>query len=323
MRKTILLLLLVFLSSPLFSQDLKSYSFTEKIMACDFRILIYAHNSNHAEDSANKAFAKISAINLICSDYITQSEVSQLSTSHNTWTSLSDDLWRILKYSQDLSKESKGAFDITCGPLTVQWRKARYQNKLPDPNAITRLLKRCGYQKLELNQDHQSARLNTPFMKIDLGAIAKGYAADQAMLTLQKNGIKHAMIDASGDLLMSAHPTAKWKVYLKNGSDHQSKNYIEIKEGAVATSGSSIQNLSSDKKLYSHIIDPRTGMAITHNNQVTVISTSAIEADALASTLSVLPAAQGLKLLQNKLNCSALIHNHDSIKKSKNFPTLY
>lgn len=298
--------------------ELQPHNFTSRQMGSDFRVLIYSENAELAKRAAEKAFSRISEINQACSDYLVKSEVNSLSATHQEWFPLSEDLFTVLDYSLNLSEQSSGAFDITCGPLTRMWRKARFMKKVPSDKEIARNLKRCGYRKIELKD--QQAKLLAPQMKIDLGAVAKGYAIDEAMKVLKRNSIQYAMIDASGDLLMTAHPTGKWTIYLSDRNHSKNNEYIQIKQGALATSGSSLQNLKKDGKTYSHIIDPRTGRALTQNQRVSVFAESAMEADALASSFSILNFQENSLLLKN---CGVRINNGNSIHQSKNFPTVY
>lgn len=310
--------LIIFLSSSAFASTLKRFNYQQKEMGCDFRILIYSDQKSHADLAAKSAFKRIQEINKTCSDYLAESELNKLSSTHERWVPLSQDLFRVLNYSLNLSERSSGAFDITCGPLSLMWRKARFMKKIPSEDQITRNLERCGYRKIRLM--NQQAKLTQQGMLLDLGAVAKGYAIDEAMKVLKHNSIKYAMIDASGDLLMTAHPTGKWTIYLSDHNNSKNNEYIQIKQGALATSGSSLQNLKKDGKTYSHIIDPRTGRALTQNQRVSVFAESAMEADALASSFSVLNFQENSLLLKN---CGVRINNGNSIHQSKNFPTVY
>ncbi|MDD7986063.1 FAD:protein FMN transferase [Lentisphaera marina] len=318
-----LTLICCLLTHSLTSSELNEYNFKKELMGCDFRLKIYSSDPSQAQKAAQKAFQRIDQLEKICSDYLSDSELNRLSQTHMQWTPVSSDLWKILAYSQKISQQTHGAFDVTCGPLSIQWRIARYRNKLPEPASIEKALKRCSYKKLELNSDKQTVRLNTAHMKLDLGAIAKGYAADAAMKTLNREGIKHAMIDASGDLLMSAHPTSTWKIFINDKNSSNSASFIRLKQGAVATSGSALQNLKKNDKTYSHIIDPRTGQAITHHQRITMIAPTAMEADALASALSVMKSADSINFSKKNPQNSVMIKTQDSIIKSDNFPLIH
>ena len=145
---TKLFIIITLLSLP--STALEKFSFSQKQMGCNFRVLVFSSNHNSAQNAANNAFKRIEEINQICSDYIAHSEISKISQTQNQWIRLSKDLSNILNYSQKLSQKTDGAFDVTCGPLTMMWRKARFMKKLPSEIQIKRNLERCGYRKIEI-----------------------------------------------------------------------------------------------------------------------------------------------------------------------------
>lgn len=302
---------------------LKEFTFSEKHMGTDFRLILFSKSQKHAEQAAKNAFDRIKQIDESCSDYIAESELSRLSRTHNEWIAVSKDLWNVLNYAQELSSKSKGAFDVTCGPLTLKWRIARYQGKRPTDNELKRSLARTGYQKLLLNSESQSVKLTQAGMRLDLGALAKGYAADQALLALKSNKIQYALIDASGDMLMTDHPHSYWKIYINDQNSSQGSRYLKLQAGAIATSGDAIQHLKINAQKHSHIIDPRTGQALINSPRVTIISKTAMQADALASCLSVLPLSQGFELISALPQTAALLQTSETTHSSPHFPTTH
>ena len=321
--KLALLLLCTFFFSCVHSIPIKSFSFTQKHMGTDFRIILYAPSDKMAQKASLKAFERIAEIDQTCSDYIAESELSRLSRTHNEWIPLSNDLWNVLSYAQELAAQSNGAFDITCGALTLPWRIARYRKKLPSEETLQRALSRVGYQKLLLDSKTQSAKLVQSGMRLDLGALAKGYAADQALISLKNEGVKFALIDASGDMLMTKHPFDSWKIFINDHNNSSHASHLKLQAAAIATSGDAIQHLKIDSTKHSHIIDPRTGHALTQSSRVTIISSSAMEADALASTLSVLGAQKGIQFLKKLDSNAVLISQNNETFKTNNFPTIH
>src|SRR5688500_7825843 len=151
-------------------------------MGVPFRIVLYAGSEAEAEAGATAAFARIAELNAIMSDYETDSELSELSRSSEQGSPevrVSDDLWTVLERSQQLAYETDGAFDITIGPCVALWRKARREQEFPDAARLETARGKVGYRNLVLQRRNKAAKLLRFGMRLDLGAIAKGYAADE------------------------------------------------------------------------------------------------------------------------------------------------
>ena len=171
-----------------------------------------------------------------------------------------------------------------------------------------------GYWNIEYHPRQQSVRLKAENMFLDLGGIAKGYAADEALKTLQKHGIPIALIDAGGDLVLGDAPPGRngWKIAV-GGNVHPDLPVLELANCAVATSGDTEQFVEIDGKRYSHIVNPLTGIGLTNQRQATLISPTGIYADALASTACILPVCQ----LEEVLNIQPKTHAY-IVEKNKN-----
>lgn len=275
---------------------LQPYEAVEPHMGTLFQIKLYAQNPQQAEAAFRAAFARISQLDDILSDYKPDSELNLFCRARHA--ELSADLFNVLKKAQDLAERSNGAFDITIGPLTHLWRRGR----VPAQDAITEALKHIGFRKLHLNP----ARLDEPGMQLDAGGIAKGYAADAALEVITKLGIASALVAASGDLAFSNPPPGHrgWKI----GIGEDGALTMELHNAAVSTSGSSQQHVDKGGVRYSHIIDPETGMGLTRDIRVSVIAPRAVTADGLATAISVLGEAKGRALIYGQPGVSAIIN---------------
>tara|TARA_B100000902_G_scaffold105977_1_gene107935 strand:- start:309 stop:794 length:486 start_codon:yes stop_codon:yes gene_type:complete len=143
-------------------------------------------------------------------------------------------------------------------------------------------------------------------MVLDLGGIAKGYAADMMLQTLRKKGLERCMIDAGGDLVVGSPPRGEkgWRVKI-GGRKHPDLPTLHLSDVAVATSGDLEQFVHLNGKRYSHLIDPFSGLGLTSQCQVTVIAPSGMEADSLASACLVLGLPKSKTLLERKEGTSA------------------
>jgi thiamine biosynthesis lipoprotein len=311
------------LASPASQPEIQLHSFKSRHMGVDFRIDLFAADSKIAQSAANAAFARIAEIDAAMSDYKVDSELSQLSKSSGAGMPIqvSHELWTVLNKARNIHRLSSGAFDITSGPSVILWRRACFSQTLPPSRSLARAREKCGMNHLHFHPETRSLTLKPKSMRLDLGGIAKGYAADAALTTLQSLGIKHALVDGSGDMVMTRHPHASWKIFISDKED-QTDQFIHRQNGAVATSGDSYQFIEIENHRYSHIIDPRTGMGVTNRCRVTIIAPDAMTADSLASAVTVMGAKQGLQLIESLPDVEALIVASGKTYQSTNFPRL-
>jgi thiamine biosynthesis lipoprotein len=261
------------------------------------RIQVYASGEARAKAAFEAGFARIAQLDNELSDYKADSEVNRLPGPAG------DDLFRILETARQLAADTDGAFDITVGPLTRLWRQARREHRAPDPSAIQEALAHCGYRKLHLDRTTRTVTFEDPAMHLDLGGIAKGFAADEALVAIARTGVRSAMVAVSGDLAFSDPPPGKrgWKIDAGGA-------VRELSNAAVSTSGDAEQHLDAGGRRYSHIIDPATGMGLTTAVSVTVIARRGVEADGLATAISVLGPGRGRALAAGRSGVSIVVN---------------
>lgn len=281
-------------------------------MGTKFTIVLYAPTVELANQGFEAAFARIESLDRCLSDYDTQSELSRLSRTspHRQPVPVEQDLLTVLMAAQEVSQLSHGAFDVTVGPLTRLWRRSRREQKLPAPERLAEARAAVGYQLLELDPPARTARLLRGNMRLDLGAIAKGYAVDEALLTLRQLGIDRAIVNASGDMAASGPPPDKagWKVGIAPLEPTAPPSIFgELAHQAIATSGDAFQYVEIDGVRYSHIVDPRTGLGLTQHSSVSVLAQRGIDADAWASAASVLGPEEGLAVIERQPGLEAII----------------
>lgn len=305
-------------SGPPEQAALQRFEFTATEMAVAIHVVLYAPGEPAATAAARAAFDRIAQLNAILSDYDPTSEVRRLcDAAAQRPVAVSNELWQVLAAAQGFSRESQGAFDVTVGPVVRLWRRARRRYELPDPERLAAARQLVGYQLVELDPQTRSVRLRKAGMHIDLGAIAKGYAAQEALKTLVAHGIDRALVDAGGDIVVGNAPPERpgWKIGVAAlEPDGPPTRYFWLKNAAVATSGATWQFVELGGQRYSHLIDPRTGMAITGQMNVTVIAADGMTADALASAVSVLGPAEGIKLIERTAGTAALILRKENEK---------
>ncbi len=290
MRVLILLVMITSLitASSASGQAPKRLAFKKPLMGTEVRIILYAADSIAATEAVESAFTRITELNNYLSDYLRESELSRFSNTHDQLVQVSDDLWRVLYTAQEIAHASKGAFDVTAGPLTLLWRRAMRRAMLPDSTDLSEAMIAVGYEYLQLDVESQTARLQKENMRLDLGGIAKGYAADQALEVLFEEGFPSAAVDAGGDIALGEAPPNSDGWSIKVFSGESGTREIILKNCGIAVSGDSYRYLDYQGVRYSHILDPETGYGVTHERKVAVIAPSAMIADAWASAYSVM-----------------------------------
>ena len=257
-------------------------------------------------------FARIEQLNGVLSDYDPDSELSRLSDTapSRSPVPVSDDLWRVLEFSQQLSEKTDGAFDITVGPLVHLWRRARRTKEMPGADLLAAALEATGYRGLQLDRALHTARLMKPKMRLDAGGIGMGYAVDEAMKVLKREGIRSALIDASGDIGVSDPPpdAAGWRIAIEPpaGEGTPSRNVL-LKNQAITTSGDAFQAVEIAGKRYSHIVNPHAGLGLTQPMAVTVIAPDCITADSFTKPICVLGPSRGFQLIEATPGAAAFV----------------
>lgn len=282
---------------------------TERLMGAPWTITVHAESRADGEAAIAAAFAEIARLERVLSDYDPASELSRLSAAAPMTEPLavSDDLWRVLVAAEAFHRASDGGFDIAVGPLTTLWRQSRRSGKLPRPDKLAAARMAVGAGAVELLADRRAVRLPRPGTRLDPGGIGMGYAADRALEVLAGRGIRSAMIDASGDVLVSAAPPGRagWRIAVAPLRPGGAAEWLELSQAAVTTSGDAYQAVEIEGVRYSHIVDPRTGIGVAGPAAVTVIAPDATTADALATAASVLGHEAGPPLVATFPGCSA------------------
>jgi thiamine biosynthesis lipoprotein len=283
---------------------LKRYEFSLPRMGTIFRIELYSPDDASAAKAADAAFARAEELEQIMSDFREDSELMRLAREGaSSPFPVSNDLYDVLAKSIRISELSHGAFDVTIGPLVELWRKAGKTGRLPDASQLAQAKALVDYRNIELDAVRRTAFLKRAGMKLDLGAIGKGYAADQMLAILQSRGIRQAMVVAGGEVALGAPPPGKagWKVAIDT-PDTGTGNppcILSLHDIAVSTSGDSKQFVEVNGRRYSHVIDPFTGVALEDMASTTVLARDATTTDALGTALSIIPVADGIRLAES------------------------
>jgi thiamine biosynthesis lipoprotein len=307
------------------------HEFSRLMMGVQARIVLFHEDVSVGEEAANAAFDRIAGLDAILSDYRVDSEVNRLCEVFKDGSGeaipVSDDLFEVLARSVEFSRaRGGGAFDVTVGPAVALWREARRSRAIPSRAAIDRAMESVGWEKIELDEINHTVRLTAPGMRLDFGGIGKGYACDEALKVLRAFGCPRAMIEMGGDIALGDPPPGQdgWLIYQGysrlNGRAFDSEGELDyripevmretmamthlhgvlrLSNCGVGTSGDRFQFVEIDDTRYSHVIDSRTGWAVSDSNAVTVIGVDATTADALATIAGVLGVEEGEAIAVN------------------------
>ncbi|MBN9121033.1 MAG: FAD:protein FMN transferase [Planctomycetes bacterium] len=301
-------------------------------MGTTFRVVLYATDKATAKKAADDAFARVAELDQTMSDYKKDSELMLLCKKFAAEVAepvkVSDDLFFVLQKAEELSKRSDGAFDVTVGPVVQLWRIARRTQELPDKKEFAAAREKVGYKLVKLDATNKTVQLLKPGMQLDLGGIAKGYAADEALKLLRKTfGIRRALVAAAGDIACGDPPPSEdgWKIEIAPIARSQKPRPLKLANAAVSTSGDLEQFVEIAGVRYSHVLDPRTGWGLTGRRSVTVIAPNGTTADSMTKAVSVLPPEQALTLVEETPGAAAFIVTLDKNEKpvttaSKRFP---
>ena len=292
--------LLVF-STPLLQAQTRKFSYSEMKMGSAFNLIIVSADSNKANHLARKSYELVDSLNHIFSNYDSSSELSKINASAGLLPyKMSTAMLDLVQKSQYAYIQSKGAYDISIGPLSSLWRNARKAKLFPEASTVLATKKLVGLNQVKINKRLGTIFLPNANMQLDFGGIAKGYIAQWVINFLKANGIQQALVDAGGDIVMSGAPLNQqgWLigVNLPETTDDLLNKKLQLSNCSVATSGDVYQFIEYKGVKYSHIINPLTGYGVTNLRNVTIVAKTGATADWLATACSILPIKEAKQL---------------------------
>jgi len=287
------------------------------VMGTFAHVIAVAADSNTANKCIKAALGEIDRIEDLMSDYKSDSEIGVLNREgFGRAVTVSESTYEVLQRGVEFGRISDGAFDITIGPLVDLWHSAGEAGSVPSEAELADVKSKVGYDKLIFDADEKSVRFAADGMRVDLGGIAKGYGIDKAIEAMQKEGAAGGMVDIGGDIRCFGLPPAgqnKWRIGLQDSRAVKEETngrilmVLGLGDAAVATSGDYRRFVVIDGKKYSHIIDAKTGYSGDELASVTIITQSAVDADALATAVNVMGAEKGLALIEDRPGTEAIV----------------
>ncbi len=297
------------------------------VMGTFARIVAVAKSKAKANRAIKAGFNELTRIDAMMSDYKADSELSKVNReAFAKAVKVSPELFEILQISVNYSKLTKGAFDVTVGPLVDLWKRAGETNSMPDADAIAAAKAKVGYEKLILDAKTMTVRFAVDGMRLDLGGIGKGYAVDKAVEAMKRKGAIGGIVDSGGNIRCFGRPAHNdvWLIGIQDpkeiegkppglswgsddGPDDEPLMVLKLMDMAVATSGDYQRFVMVGGKKVSHIIDTNTAAGASKIAGDTIIAPKAVDADALSTAVNVMGVQKGLELVNSLLGVEAII----------------
>ena len=259
-------------------------------------LTVYDGNVNEA---LSRSRERVMEIHRRMNAYDPDSEVSRINaTAGREYVKVSEDTFYLIDRSVYYSRFTGGRYDITTRSSSLLWKKAIAAKTLPEREAITEAAALTDYRDILLDREHQRVMLRRRGQQLDLGAIAKGYAADEVCRILIEEGVTEAVINLGGTVytIGSSRRIGIQNPFEKTGTSFA---YIDVEDRAVVTSGLYEQGFTAGGRTYHHIVDPATGYpSDTALAGVTLIGDCAEALDALSTTVFMMQTLDAKRLLR-------------------------
>ncbi|HTK20738.1 MAG TPA: FAD:protein FMN transferase [Mucilaginibacter sp.] len=295
-----------------------------KLMGNHFELTVVANDEKWAHERIDAGVAEIQRIERLLTTFSDDSETNFINQNAGVGpVVVSAEIFNLIERSLRISLVTQGAFDITYGSIDKRlWNFDQQMTSLPDKETAKNMVRLINYQNVLLDREKYTVFLREKGMRIGFGGIGKGYAAERAKLIMKQQGVESGVVNASGDLTAwGLQPNGNpWTVGIANPeAKSQVFSYMSITDMAVATSGNYEKFVMIDGKKYSHTINPRTGLPVTGIKSVTIITTNAEIADAMATPVMIMGIRTGLDMINQIKDIEAvIIDDNDKLYTSKN-----
>jgi thiamine biosynthesis lipoprotein len=295
-----------------------------KLMGNRFELSAVSDNEKWANEKIDAGIAEIQRIERLLTTFSDDSETNEVNKNAGIIpVKVSRETFNLIERSIRISEVTQGAFDITYGSIDKRlWNFDEKMTSLPDKITAKKMVRLINFRNIILDKEESTIFLKEKGMRIGFGGIGKGYAAERAKQVMKDEGVESGVVNASGDLsAWGLQPNGKeWTVGIANPNSSQEVfSYMAITDMAVATSGNYEKYVMIDGKKYSHTIDPRTGLPVNGIKSVTIITTNAEIADAMATPVMIMGINTGLDMINQMKNIEAvIIDDDDKMYTSKN-----
>jgi thiamine biosynthesis lipoprotein len=287
------------------------------VMDTTCTITVLSPSREKAEEAVEAAFGKIEELEKLLNYFSYESEITKINRSAGIApVKVSSQTLEIVKKAVDIAEYTNGAYDPTIGPVIKLWGFSSQSAapSIPPENKIREAIKLVNYKKIHIDISKSEIFLEEKGMEIDLGGIAKGYAADMAVEVIKSKGIKTALVAVAGDIKgFGLKPNGQpWNIGIQNPKTEEDVfATLHLKDTSISTSGDYQRFFVKDGQRYHHILDPETGYPASGIISISVIAPDGFMADGLSTGIFVLGPEKGIKLLES-LGLSGLIVDSSS-----------
>ena len=277
---------------------------TDHAMGTVVQVTLWTDDESGAATAAQAVFAEFRRLDAMMTTWTPDSEISKINAAAGTKTAVavSPEAFAVIARALEVSKRSKGIFDITVGAYAGLWKfDEDMDGTLPDPAEVTARRKLVSWKDVVLDKKRHTVRLKRAGMKITLGGIAKGYAVDRAVALLDTAGFTNFIVQAGGDMYVSGDKAGTpWVVGIRDprGTRDETFAVAPIRDHSFSTSGDYERGFVKDGVRYHHILDPRTGQPARASRAVTIMAKDAFTADAWSKVLFILGAKDAMALVE-------------------------
>ncbi len=261
-------------------------------MGSAYSVVVYGEDRTRMEEAVDAAFEEVHRLDQMLSNYKPESELSEVNRKAGEQAvPVTREMYDLLAACVEYSRASEGAFDITVGPLMKVWGFYKGTGRLPHRAEVRGALERVGYRNIVLDGANRTVRFSKPGVELDPGGIGKGYAVDRMVEVLKQYGIQTAFVSASGSSIygLGAPPGEKgWKVQIRDPKDEKKTVAdVYLKDESMSTSGNYEKFFRAEGRVYSHIMDPRTGWPAQGVLSVSAVTPRTIDSEAWTKPLFV------------------------------------
>nr|WP_208459906.1 FAD:protein FMN transferase [Clostridium botulinum] len=270
-----------------------------------------------ADKAVQASVDKISDIENKMSLNISTSEVNKINKNAGIApVKVSKNTFDVVKASLIYSEKSKGSFDITVEPLVSLWGIGTDKARIPSKDEINNALKLINYKDVIINEKESTVMLKRKGQAIDLGAIAKGYTADELKKVLLNYNVSSAFLSLGGNVYVLGNKPDKtlWKIGVQNPLEPRGDylGIVSVSNKSVVTSGNYERFFERNGKRYHHIFDTKTGYPAEKGLiSVSIISDKSIDGDALSTSVYTLGLDEGKKLIESLKGVEAIFVTND------------
>ncbi|HEY2583569.1 MAG TPA: FAD:protein FMN transferase [Mucilaginibacter sp.] len=293
-------------------------------MGNHFEISVVTDSEKWGSEKIDAGIKEIQRIERLLTTFSDDSETNLVNKNAGIMpVEVCPETFNLIERSIRISDITQGAFDITYGSIDKRlWNFDQQMTELPDKETAKKMVRLINYKNIVLDRENYTVFLREKGMRIGFGGIGKGYAAECARQVMKDHGAESGVVNASGDLTTWGYqPGGKeWTIAIANPNvAGEAFSYMTVSNMAVATSGNYEKYVIIDGKKYSHTINPRTGLPVTGIKSVTIITTNAEIADAMATPVTIMGINAGLDMINQIKNIEAvIIDDDDNIYTSKN-----